>query len=162
MVCLLRFAALFLFARVLVLRVQCRLFDIVLGSRTIDPGGAREGGMPLHRFVANKALTTIENVALSSRFSELHTGYRAYSRAFFEKVPFLRNSNDFVFDTKIIAQAVAFDQRVVEVPIHTKYFDEASSTSMPANLSYGLGTPATMVQHRLDRHRLVRSRLFHR
>ena len=136
--------------------------DIVLGSRMIDPGGARAGGMPLYRFVANKALTSIENKALRSRFSELHTGYRAYSRGFLERVPFLRNSNDFVFDTQIIAQAVAFEQRVVEVPIHTKYFAEASSTSMPANITYGLGTLWTMVQYRLDDHGILRSKLFHR
>jgi glycosyltransferase involved in cell wall biosynthesis len=136
--------------------------DLVLGSRMMDPGGAREGGMPLYRYICNKALTSIENQALERNFSELHTGYRAYSRSFLETVPFLRNSNDFVFDTQIIAQAVSFRQRIVEVPIHTKYFPEASSTSMPANIRYGLGTLWTMVQHRLHAHGLKRSKLFRR
>jgi glycosyltransferase involved in cell wall biosynthesis len=136
--------------------------DLVLGSRMMDPGGAREGGMPLYRYVCNKALTAIENKALARQFSELHTGYRAYSRSFLETVPFLRNSNDFVFDTQIIAQAVSFKQRIVEVPIHTKYFAEASSTSMPANIRYGLGTLWTMVQHRLHAHGIKRSKLFRR
>jgi glycosyltransferase involved in cell wall biosynthesis len=134
--------------------------DLVLGSRMIDPGGARRGGMPLYRFVSNKALTAVENAALARRFSELHTGYRAYSRSFLETVPFLRNSNDFVFDTQVIAQAVSFGQRIVEVPIHTRYFPEASSTSMAANIEYGLGTLWTMVRYRAHRHRLLRSRLF--
>ena len=134
--------------------------DIVLGSRMLIPGGARAGGMPLYRYVSNKALTAVENRALGRRFSELHTGYRAYSRAFLEKIPFMRNSNDFVFDTQVIAQAVAFGQRVVEVPIHTKYFAEASSTSMPANIRYGLGTLWTMLRYRLHATGVWRSRLF--
>jgi glycosyltransferase involved in cell wall biosynthesis len=134
--------------------------DLVLGSRMLDPGGARAGGMPLYRYVCNKALTRIENWALRRRFSELHTGYRAYSRSFLETVPFLRNSNDFVFDTQIIAQAVSFDQRIVEVPIHTKYFPEASSTSMTANIRYGFGTLWTMVEHVLNARGLKPSRRF--
>jgi glycosyltransferase involved in cell wall biosynthesis len=136
--------------------------DIVLGSRMMVRGGAREGGMPLYRYVSNKALTTVENCTFRRRFSELHTGYRAYSRSFLETVPFLRNSNEFVFDTQMIAQAVRFDQRIVEVPIHTKYFPEASSTSMSANIKYGLGTLWTMAQYGLDASGIKRSKLFRR
>lgn len=134
--------------------------DLVLGSRMMIPGGARQGGMPLYRYVSNRALTRIENLVLHRHFSELHTGYRAYSRAFLETVPFLRNSNDFVFDTQIIAQAVAFGQRVVEVPIRTRYHPEASSTSMRANIRYGLGTLAVMGRLALHRSRILPSRLF--
>ena len=134
--------------------------DMVLGSRMLVPGAARAGRMPLYRYLSNKALTTIENLMLGTRHSELHTGYRAYSRRFLETVPFMRNSDDFVFDTEVIAQAVAFDQRVVEVPITTRYFPEASSTSMRANISYGLGTLLTMVRYRLHRTGLLPSRLF--
>ena len=133
---------------------------MVLGSRMLVPGAARAGRMPLYRYLSNKALTTIENLMLGTRHSELHTGYRAYSRRFLETVPFMRNSDDFVFDTEVIAQAVAFDQRVVEVPITTRYFPEASSTSMRANISYGLGTLLTMVRYRLHRTGLLPSRLF--
>jgi glycosyltransferase involved in cell wall biosynthesis len=134
--------------------------DMVLGSRMLTPGGARKGGMPMYRFAANKALTAIENAALRRGFSELHTGYRAYSRKFLETVPFMRNSDDFQFDTEIIAQAVAFDQRVVEVPIATRYHADASSTSMPANIRYGIGTLWTMLRYRLHRARLMPCRLF--
>jgi len=134
--------------------------DLSLGSRMIIPGGARRGGMPLYRFVSNKVLTRIENAVLGTSFSELHTGYRAYSRHFLETVPFLRNSNDFVFDTQVIAQAVAFGMRVAEVPIETRYHADASSTSMQANIRYGLGTLATMARFRLDRVGIMRSRLF--
>ncbi len=134
--------------------------DMVLGSRMMTKGGARAGGMPLYRFAANKALTRIENAAMGTDFAELHTGYRAYSRKFLETVPFMRNSDAFVFDTQVIAQAVAFKQRVVEVPIHTKYFPEASSTSMRANIRYGWGTLGVMGRLLLHRAHLLRSRLF--
>ena len=134
--------------------------DLVLGSRMMDPGGARAGGMPLYRYVANKALTKIENIALARDFSELHTGYRAYSRQFLETIPFMRNSDNFVFDTQLIAQAIAFDQRVVEVPIHTRYHAEASSTSMRANIVYGFSTLAVMAQWKLHQAGVVRSKLF--
>ncbi len=134
--------------------------DFVLGSRMLIPGGARAGHMPLYRYVANKVLTAIENGVLGTRFSELHTGYRAYSRSFLETVPFLRNSDDFVFDTQVIAQAVAFGQRVAEVPIRTSYFADASSTSMSANIRYGFGTLWTMLRFWLHQKRLVRCRVF--
>ena len=134
--------------------------DMVLGSRMLTPGGARRGGMPLYRYVANKSLTAVENRMLGTTFSELHTGYRAYSRRFLETVPFMRNSDDFVFDTQLIAQAVAFGMRVVEVPIHTRYFPEASSTSMNANIRYGIGTVWAMVRYQLHRWHVVPSRLF--
>jgi glycosyltransferase involved in cell wall biosynthesis len=132
--------------------------DMVLGSRMLIPGAARRGRMPLYRFVSNKVLTRIENAVLGRSFSELHTGYRAYSRRFLETVPFLRNSNDFVFDTQVIAQAVAFDQRVVEIPIQTRYHPDASSTSMRANIRYGFGTLAVMARFSL--HRVLPSRIF--
>jgi glycosyltransferase involved in cell wall biosynthesis len=144
----------------LVAPIQQGRADMVLGSRMLVPGAARRGGMPLYRFLANKSLTAVENRMLGTTFSELHTGYRAYSRRFLETVPFMRNSDDFVFDSQLIAQAVAFGMRVVEVPIHTRYFPEASSTSMRANIRYGFGTVWAMGRYRLDRGHLVRSRLF--
>jgi len=114
--------------------------DMVLGSRMMTPGGAKAGGMPLWKRIANRFLTTTENVALGREFSECHTGYRAYSRRFLETVPFLRNSNGFVFDTEVIFQAVHFQLPVVEVPISTRYFEGASSVGFSAGVVYGLGT----------------------
>jgi glycosyltransferase involved in cell wall biosynthesis len=136
--------------------------DMVLGSRMLIPGGARAGRMPLYRYFSNRALTAIENRALVTEFTDLHTGYRAYSRRFLETVPFMRNSDHFVFDTQLITQAVAFKQRIVEVPIQTRYFPAASSTSMRANVRYGVSTLWTMVRFRLNRAHLVPSRLFRR
>jgi hypothetical protein len=97
---------------------------------------------------------------MGTSFSELHTGYRAYSRHFLQTVPFLRNSDGFVFDTEVIAQAVAFRQRVVEVAIDTRYHSDASSTSMRANINYGLGTLGVMAIYALHKSHIWRSRLF--
>jgi len=94
--------------------------EMVLGSRMLVPGGARSGGMPTWKRAANRFLTTIENAVMGTCLSECHTGYRAYSATFLRRIPFLRNSNDFVFDTQVIAQAVAFGQRVVEVPARSR------------------------------------------
>jgi glycosyltransferase involved in cell wall biosynthesis len=125
--------------------------DMVLGSRMMIPGGARAGGMPLWKRMANRFLTTLENLALGRRFSECHTGYRAYSRRFLETVPFLRNSNGFVFDTEVIFQAVHFGLPVVEVPISTRYFEDASSVGFRAGVVYGLGTLWTAARFLLHR-----------
>ena len=136
--------------------------DFVLGSRFMTKGGALSGGMPLYKYISNRFLTTCENLVLRRRFSELHTGYRAYSRRFLETVPFLRNSNDFSFDTEVVAQAVQFGFRVAEVPVATKYFPEASSANLRQSLVYGFKT--LWVMGRLLGHRaaVARSRLFQR
>lgn len=134
--------------------------DMVLGSRFMNPGGARAGGMPLYKYVSNRFLTTVENLVLRQRFSELHTGYRAYSREFLETIPYLRNADDFVFDTQVIAQAVAWRMRICEVPVATRYFPEASSASLRQSLVYGVKTLLTMLRLALHRGGLVRSRLF--
>jgi glycosyltransferase involved in cell wall biosynthesis len=136
--------------------------DFVLGSRLFQKGAALRGGMPLYKFIANRFLTTIENLILGQKLSEMHTGYRAYSRSFLENVPFLRNSNDFVFDSQIIAQAVAFKQRIAEVPVTTKYFRDASSVNFRVSLIYGLKTLWAVFRFVLDRLGLVHCRLFHK
>jgi glycosyltransferase involved in cell wall biosynthesis len=125
--------------------------EMVLGSRMMLPGGAARGGMPLWKRVSNRFLTTAENLAMGRRFSECHTGYRAYSRHFLETVPFLRNSNNFVFDTEVIFQAVAFGLPVLEVPISTRYFADASSVGFRTGVVYGLGTLLTAVRYVLHR-----------
>ena len=136
--------------------------DMVLGSRMMLPGGAARGGMPLWKRIANRFLTTAENLAMGREFSECHTGYRAYSRHFLETVPFLRNSNGFVFDTEVIFQAVHFGLPVVEVPISTRYFKEASSVGFRAGVVYGLGTLATAGRFLAHRAGVVSSDKFRR
>ncbi|MEA2647195.1 MAG: hypothetical protein QOE92_2278, partial [Chloroflexota bacterium] len=125
--------------------------DIVLGSRFADPGAAKAGGMPWWKRIANRFLTACENAVLGLGLSEYHSGYRAYSRRFLEAVPFLRNSNDFVFDTQILVQAAAFGFTAGEVPVQTRYFAEASSVNFRVSLVYGLKTMATLVRYILHR-----------
>ncbi len=134
--------------------------DMVLGSRLAEPGAWRSGGMPLYKFIANRGLTAIENLVLGTGFTELHTGYRAYSRELLLTVPFLRNSIDFAFDSEMIMQAVHFGFRIIEVPARTRYFPEASSASVKQSLVYGVKTlsvSARLVMHRLG---VLRSRKF--
>jgi glycosyltransferase involved in cell wall biosynthesis len=133
--------------------------DMVLGSRFLA-GGTLAGGMPRYKYIGNRFLTTVENRTLGIEFSELHTGYRAYSRAFLETVPFMRNANDFSFDTQVIAQAVAFEQRIVEVPVSTRYFDDASSTSFSQSVVYGLETLMVMASYALHKAGIWKSRRF--
>jgi glycosyltransferase involved in cell wall biosynthesis len=134
--------------------------DMVLGSRMLVPGAAKRGGMPLWKRIANRVLTTLENLAMRRKFAECHTGYRAYSRRFLETVPFLRNSNGFVFDTEVIFQAVHFGLPVVEVPVASRYFEDASSVGFRQGVGYGLGTLWTALRFLLHRWGLVSSGKF--
>lgn len=113
--------------------------DMVLGSRLLD-GGALRGGMPIWKFVSNRFLTICENFALKTHLSEAHTGFRAYSRKLLQTIPFLLNSDDFVFDSEVIAEARAFKFRITEIAVPTRYFKEASSVNFRRSVTYGLAT----------------------
>ena len=107
----------------------------------VDPGGqVRSGGMPVYKIVANRFLTLCENLVLGLNLSEAHTGFRAYSREMLCQIPFLLNSDDFVFDTQVIVQAVAFGFRIGEIGVPTRYFEEASSVNFRRSVVYGLST----------------------
>jgi glycosyltransferase involved in cell wall biosynthesis len=125
--------------------------DFVMGSRFLPPSSAREGGMPTYKYLANRFLTSAENLVMGTNLSECHTGYRAYSRSLLEAVPFLRNSNNFVFDTEMIFQAQYFGFHFAEVPVETKYFNEASSISFLASTQYGLSTLWVAARYLLHR-----------
>ncbi|MCO5184902.1 MAG: glycosyltransferase family 2 protein [Anaerolineae bacterium] len=125
--------------------------DFVMGSRFLPPKSALAGGMPRYKYISNRFLTAFENLMMRTNLSECHTGYRAYNRKLLETVPFLRNSNDFVFDTQMIFQAAHFDFRFAEVPVTTKYFNEASSISFAASVKYGLSTLWVALRYRLHR-----------
>jgi glycosyltransferase involved in cell wall biosynthesis len=130
--------------------------DVVLGSRMYYRHNARNGGMPMYKYISNILLTTLENFVLRQNLSEYHTGYRAYSRHFLETIPFMRNSNDFVFDTQILVQAVQFRMKIAEIPISTKYFAEASSVGFKTSLIYGLKTLGVLFRYMLHRARIMR------
>jgi len=134
--------------------------DLVLGSRFAEPGMALAGGMPRYKYAANRALTTVENAVLGTHLSELHTGYRAYSRELLMRVPFLRNSLDYSFDSELIMQAAHFGFRIAEVPARSRYFDDASSISLKPATVYGLKTLWAASRLVLHRSGIVRSRKF--
>lgn len=124
--------------------------DIVLGSRWLglDPAKA---GMPWWKRIGNRFLTAAENRVLGLRLSEYHTGYRAYSRRFLEAIPFLENSNDFVFDTQVLIQAATFGFKIGEVPAIGKYHADASSVSFRTSTVYGLKTLAALMRYVMHR-----------
>ena len=128
--------------------LEAGIADVVMGSRLLEDE-AIAGGMPRWKWVGNRALTAVENVAFRRGFSEYHTGYRAFSADFLRSVAFLRNSDDFVFDQEIFAQIVAGGRHVVELPIPTRYFLEASSVSFRASVRYGLKTLWVLVRFRM-------------
>ncbi len=133
--------------------------DIVLGSRFLG-GGALKGGMPMYKYIANRFLTTCQNLVLGTHLSEFHTGYRAYSRKFLETVPFLRNSLAFVFDGEILCQAVYFNFRIAEIPVETRYFPEASSINFINSTKYGLACLATLGKYLLAKYKISIDPLF--
>ena len=135
--------------------------DLVLGSRLLD-GGALAGGMPLYKFISNRFLTIVENLAFRQNLSECHTGFRAYSRKILSTIPFVLNSDKFVFDTEVIAQAVAFGFRIAEVPVPTRYFKEASSVNLSDGIIYGTATLRVVARFLLDRAGVRRSPQFRR
>jgi glycosyltransferase involved in cell wall biosynthesis len=135
-------------------------FDAVLGSRILGTTGALKGGMPLYKYVANRFLTLFENVLLGTKLSEYHTGYRAFSRRLLETLPLGENSDDFVFDNQMLAQAVAFGFRIGEISCPTRYFPEASSINFARSVAYGLGVLETAVSFRLHRWGLRRIRRY--
>ena len=135
------------------------IYDMVLASRILG-AGALKGGMPYYKYVANRLLTAFQNLFLGVKLSEYHTGFRAFSRDLLVTLPLLENSDDFVFDNQMIAQAVMFGFRIGEISCPTKYFEEASSINFRRSVQYGLGviiTTGRFVLHKLGIHR---SRIF--
>jgi glycosyltransferase involved in cell wall biosynthesis len=133
--------------------------DAVFGSRMLG-GHPLEGGMPKWKYLANIYLTAFENATFYMYLTEYHSGLRAYSRRYLETVNFMANSNDFVFDTEIIAQGVIHGMRIREVPIETRYFKEASMVGFWRSSVYGLSILKTLVKYKLHKKRLVRFRMF--
>ena len=122
--------------------VSSGVYDMVLASRILG-GGSLKGGMPLYKYVFNRMLTAFQNLFLGVKLSEYHTGYRAFSRELLQTLPLLENSDDFVFDNQMVAQAVMFNFRIGEISCPTKYFAEASSINFKRSVEYGLGVLAT-------------------
>jgi glycosyltransferase involved in cell wall biosynthesis len=139
--------------------VAVGLYDIVLGSRILC-GGALRGDMPRYKYIANRFLTLVQNLLMRTKLSEFHTGYRAFSTDVLLGLPLEENSDDFVFDNQILAQAVYFGYSVGEVSCPAKYFEEASSINLRRSIVYGLGVLVTSVEYALQQMGLGRFRIF--
>jgi glycosyltransferase involved in cell wall biosynthesis len=114
------------------------LYPVVFGSRILG-GGALRGGMPIYKYIANRLLTLTQNILLGQKLSEYHTGYRGFTSEVLRKVPYHRNSNNFIFDNEMIAQIFGAGFQIAEITCPTKYFPEASSINLRNSAEYGLG-----------------------
>lgn len=139
--------------------VTSGVYDLVLGSRILG-GGARAGGMPWWKYAAYRALTAAQNLLLGAKMSEYHSGYRAYSRTLLEALPWAENSDDFVFDNELLAQAIVAGHRVGEISVPTRYFPEASSIGFLRSVRYGIGVLGVSAQGALARTGLCVPRRF--
>jgi len=134
-------------------------YDVVLGSRILSEG-ALKGGMPFYKYVANRFLTLMQNLFLNKKLSEYHTGYRAFSRKVLETLPLSCNSDDFIFDNQMLAQAVYYNFRIGEISCPTKYFPDASSINLRRSIVYGLGVLKVSLQFRLARLGVLNGKIF--
>ena len=135
------------------------LYHCVLGSRILG-GYAIKGGMPVWKYIANRFLTYVQNILITAKLSEYHTGYRAFSRELLERLPLEVNSDDFVFDNQMLSQILWLGFRVAEVSCPTKYFDEASSINLFRSIKYGFGCLNTAIKFRLAKMNFITSKLF--
>ncbi|MBX3438591.1 MAG: glycosyltransferase family 2 protein [Planctomycetaceae bacterium] len=134
--------------------------DVILGSRIRTRREALAGGMPGWKYIANRFLTTVENIAFGQNLGDFHSGFRAYRREVLETVPWQNNTNDFAFDSQFLAQAVYFGFKLGDVPVPVRYFDEASSINFRRSVKYGCTTLWIAVQYWLQKLRLCRFRIF--
>jgi glycosyltransferase involved in cell wall biosynthesis len=140
--------------------IEAGVCDVVLGSRIRTRREALACGMPVYKYLANRLLTIVENIALGQNLGEWHSGFRAYTRRVLETIPYHANSDDFVFDSQFLVQAVYFGFRLGDVPVPVRYMPEASSIDFRRSLGYGLGTLWTLVRYLLSRAGLGRDPLF--
>ena len=133
------------------------LYPVVLASRILGRG-ALNGGMPLYKYVFNRFLTFSQNMLMRQKLSEYHTGYRAFSAEVLRKIPYMQNSDDFVFDNQMLARIFYAGFEIAEVTCPTKYFDEASSINFKRSVIYGLGVLRTSMQYRLQKWGLAKYR----
>ncbi|HEY4260837.1 MAG TPA: glycosyltransferase family 2 protein [Schlesneria sp.] len=134
--------------------------DFVMGSRIRTRREALAGGMPPWKYIANRCLTLIENIVLGQNLGDFHSGFRAYRREVLETIPYTKNSNDFVFDSEFLAQAVHFGFKIGDIPVPVRYFDEASSINFRRSVTYGFATLGVLAKYAARQIKLYRSPLF--
>jgi glycosyltransferase involved in cell wall biosynthesis len=134
--------------------------DVMLGNRIRTRREALEGGMPVYKYFANRVLTIVENLWMGQNLGECHSGMRGYRREVLETIPWERNSDDFVFDSQFLVQAVHFGFRIGDIPVPVRYMKEASSINFRRSMTYGLATLGVLVRWTMHKLRWMRSPLF--
>jgi glycosyltransferase involved in cell wall biosynthesis len=134
--------------------------DVILGNRVRTRKECLSSGMPLYKYLANRFLTIVENLALGQNLGEFHSGFRAYRKAVLETIPFNNNSNDFVFDTQLLIQVIHFGFVIGDIPIPVRFFKEASSINLWRSIIYGLQSLGALLIFYLHRLKLINSSLF--
>jgi len=134
--------------------------DIILGSRIRTRQETLRGGMPLYKYISNRFLTIVENIIFGQNLGDFHSGFRAYTRKVIDSVPYSNNSDDFVFDTQFLAQAIFFGFRIGDVPIPCRYFKEASSINFPRSIKYGIQTLIVLGKFIIQKSGLVKFKIF--
>src|ERR1700737_4093846 len=139
--------------------ISSGVYEVVLGSRILG-GGTLRGGMPPYKYVSNRLLTAFQNLFTGAKLSEYHTGFRGFSRTVLLSLPLLENSDGFVFDNEILAQAIFFGFPVGEISCPASYFEEASSIGFRCSVRYGLGVLSTTMKFALQRLDILHFRIF--
>ena len=136
-----------------------KLYPVVIASRILGKG-ARQGGMPLYKYIANRILTFTQNLLMGQKLSEYHTGYRAFTKEVLQSVNYNINSDDFVFDNQMLAQIFFKGYNIGEVSCPTKYFEEASSINLSRSIKYGFGVLGVSFAYRLQKMKLCKFKIF--
>jgi glycosyltransferase involved in cell wall biosynthesis len=134
--------------------------DVVIGSRIRSRREVLEGGMPVYKYVFNRLLTATENVVFGQNLGDFHSGFRLYTREVLTRLPYQANSDDFVFDLEFLAQAVHAGFRIGDIPIPTRYFDDASSINFRRSVKYGLQNIVVMAKYLGQKSGLFRFTVF--
>ena len=140
--------------------IEKGICDVMLGSRVRTRKECLDSGMPLYKYISNRLLTILENLITGQNLSEWHTGYRAYSRRVLQKIPYHKNSNQFVFDSQILIQAAYFGFKIGDLPVPCRYMSEASSINAGRSIIYGMGTIKTLFQFILQKLHIKKFKLF--
>jgi glycosyltransferase involved in cell wall biosynthesis len=140
--------------------LSCGICDVIIGSRIRSRSEALKGGMPLYKYLSNRFLTIIENIILGQNLGDFHSGFRVYRREVLETIPYETNSDDFVFDSEFLTQAVYFGFKIGDIPIPARYFKEASSINFWRSLKYGIQTFGVMVKYVIQKSGLHHFQIF--
>jgi glycosyltransferase involved in cell wall biosynthesis len=140
--------------------ISTDICDVVMGSRIRTRQEALGCGMPIYKYISNRFLTIVENIVLGQNIGDFHSGFRVFKRDVLEKINYHNNSNDFVFDTELLAQAVYKGFRIGDIPIPTRYFDEASSINFKRSVKYGVQTLIVMIKFLLQKTKIFRFKQF--